>query len=252
MLGEVLPAEAYVFLLIMTRLAPLVMLMPVLGDRTIPVRVRVSLAMLLSVILYGIHGDKIPPMPPEIFNLFTLVVQELLIGSMLALAARILLAATHTAGTVIAFQTGLAAAQSFDPAQGSQSVIVASFVSLTAITMIVVTDLHHLMIQGFAHSYVKFPVGETIPYEDFAMLIARFVADSFTLGFQLAAPFVVYALIFNVSLGLTARMIQGFQVFFIGMPMNLFMGFFLMMLLIGSIMSLFLERFEANLLSYLG
>lgn len=252
MLGEVLPAEAFTFMLIMMRMAPLVMLMPVLGDRSIPPRVRTGFAFALSVILYGIHGDKIPPMPAQTFELFTLMVQELLIGSMLALTARILLSATHTAGTVIAFQSGLAAAQSFDPAQGSQSVIVASFVSLIAITMIVVTDLHHVMIEGFAHSYIKFPVGEVIPYEDFASIITRFVADSFALGFQLAAPFIVYAMIFNVSLGLVARMVQGFQVFFIGMPMNLFMGFVLMSLLIGSIIQLFLERFEAHLLSFLG
>lgn len=191
-------------------------------------------------------------MPAQLFDMFTLMLQELLIGSMLALTARILLTATHVAGTVIAFQTGLAAAQSFDPAQGSQSVIVASFFSLTAITMIVVTDLHHLMIEGFAHSYIKFPVGLAIPYEDFATIIARFVSDSFALGFQLAAPFIVYAMIFNISLGLIARMVQGFQVFFIGLPMNLFMGFALMSLLIGSLMQLFLDRFEAHLLSFLG
>ncbi len=252
MLGEILPAEAYVFTLILMRLAPLVMLMPVLGDRTIPARIRMGFAVTLALIIYGIHADKIPPMPPQVFNLFTLMIQELLIGSMLALTARILLSATHTAGTVIAFQTGLAAAQSFDPAQGSQSVIIASFVSLTAITMIVVTDLHHVMIQGFAHSYIKFPVGEAIPYEDFTTLIVQFVASSFALGFQLAAPFIVYGLIFNLSLGLVARMVQGFQVFFIGMPVNLFMGFLLMSLLIGSFMELFLDRFESHLLSYLG
>ncbi|WP_262695371.1 flagellar biosynthetic protein FliR [Kordiimonas aquimaris] len=252
MLGQVLPAEAFGFLLVLMRLTPLVMLMPVLGDQSIPQRVRVSLAFILSLIIYAVHSGTLPSMPETMFGLVTLFVQELLIGSMLALTARILLSATHTAGTVIAFQTGLAAAQSFDPAQGSQSVIVASFVSLTAITMIVVTDLHHLMIQGFAYSYIKFPVGLAIPYEDFAALIVRYVADSFALGFQLAAPFIVYSLIFNLSLGLVARMIQGFQVFFIGLPMNLFIGFVMMMLLIGPMMSLFLERFQQHLLSYLG
>lgn len=252
MLGQVLPAEAFTFLMILMRMTPLVMLMPVLGDKSIPARIRTSLALLLTVIIYGMHADKIPPMPAQVFEMVTFMVRELLVGSLLALTARILLSATHTAGSVIAFQTGLAAAQSFDPAQGSQSVIVASFVSLTAITMIVVMDLHHLMIEGFAHSYIKFPVAEPIPIEDFAATIARFVSDSFALGFQLAAPFIVYAMIFNISLGLVARMVQGFQVFFIGMPMNLFMGFVLMSLLIGAIMQLFLDRFESHLLSFLG
>lgn len=252
MLGELLPNEAFAFIIIMMRLAPLVMLMPVFGDRSIPTNVRTGFAFALSLIVYGLHRDKLPAMPPQLFELFTLMVRELLIGSMLALTARILLSATHTAGTVIAFQTGLAAAQSFDPAQGSQSAIVASFISLTAITMIVVTDLHHVMIQGFAYSYVKFPVGEFLPYEDFAALIVRYVSDAFLLGFQLAAPFTVYALVFNTGLGLVARMIQGFQVFFIGMPLNLGMGFLLLAILIGSMMQLFLQEYEQHLVSYLG
>lgn len=252
MLGQVLPAEAFGFILVLMRLTPLVMLMPVLGDRSIPQRIRVSLAFVLALIIYSVQSGTLPAMPADMFGLISLLVQEMLIGSMLALTARILLSATHTAGTVIAFQTGLAAAQSFDPAQGSQSVIVASFVSLTAITLIVSTDLHHLMIQGFAYSYVKFPAGGGIMVEDFAALIVQYVADSFALGFQLASPFIVYSLIFNLSLGLVARMVQGFQVFFIGMPMNLYVGFVLMLLLIGPMMSLFMEYFQQHLLSYLG
>lgn len=252
MLGQVLPAEAFGFILVMTRLAPLVMLMPVFGDRSVPMTVRTGLAFTLSLMLYGLHRDKLPTMPPEVFGLVTLLVRELLVGSMLALTARILLSATHTAGSIIAFQTGLAAAQSFDPAQGSQSAIVASFMSLTAITLIVVTDLHHIMLQGFSYSYIKFPAGEVLAYEDSAALITRYVSDAFLLGFQLAAPFTVYALVFNTGLGLVARMIQGFQVFFIGMPLNLGMGFLLLALLLGSMMQLFLQEYEQHLLFYLG
>lgn len=252
MLGEVLPAEAFGFLLVTVRLAALVMVMPVLGDTTIPQRMRVAFAFALSLIVYSSVRDLLPPMPQNVFALFALLLRELLVGLIIGLATRILMSATHVAGTVIAFQTGLGAAQSFDPAQGSQSAIVAAFMTYIAITMIVVLDLHHLMIMGMAHSYQKFPVGEPLAYADLATLITNMVSASFLLGFHMAAPFIVYSIVFNTSLGLIARMAQGFQVFFIGMPVNIFMGFALMMILMGGMMQLFTDRMRDLLLDFMG
>ena len=252
MLGEVLPAEAFGFLLVTVRLAALVMIMPVLGDTTVPQRVRVGLAFVISLIVYSSVREALPPIPENVFGLFALLLRELLVGVIIGLATRILMSATHLAGTVIAFQSGLAAAQSFDPAQGSQSALVAGFMTYVAITMIVVLDLHHLMIMGMAHSYQKFPVGEALEYADFATLVTDMVSSSFLLGFHMAAPFIVYSIIFNTSLGLIARMAQGFQVFFIGMPVNIYMGFALIMVLLGSMMSLFTDRFRDLLLDFIG
>ncbi len=252
MLGQVLPAEAFGFLLVTMRLAALVMVMPVLGDRSIPRRVRVAFAFILSVIVFAAVRADLPPMPSQLFGLLSLLARELLIGLMLGLVTRILMASTHTAGSLIAFQTGLAAAQSFDPSQGSQTALVATFMTLTAITLIVVTDLHHLLIMAMANSYQKFPAGMAIPYTDFASVIVKYVASAFALGVHMAAPFIVYGVIYNLGLGLIARLIPAFQVFFVGMPINLFLGFTLLMLLLGSMMTLFLDRFENLLLDMLG
>jgi flagellar biosynthetic protein FliR len=252
MLGSILEAEAFGFILITLRMASIVMFVPVFGDRSIPQRMRVALAMAISVIVYGTMRDQLPPMPKELFGLVDLFVREFLVGAMLGLMIRVLMAATHTAGSVIAFQTGLAAARAFDPAQGQQSVVVAAFINLVAITTILVTDIHHMMIEGIAHSYYKFPIGETLYIEDFATTATQMVAASFLLGFQLASPFIVYGMIYNLGLGLLARMVPGFQVFFIGMPINIFMGFVLMSLLLGGILTLFLEHFQRFLAAILG
>ncbi len=252
MLSEVLPMEAFGFLLVTVRMAAIVMVMPVLGDTSIPRRFRVTFGFIFALIVYSNVRELIPPIPQSVFGLLALMVKELLVGVIMGLATRILMSATHVAGTVIAFQTGLGAAQSFDPAQGSQSALVAAFMTYVAITLIVVMDLHHLMILGMAHSYQKFPIGEALPYVDYATLIVGMVSDSFLLGFHMASPFIVYAMLFNLALGLVSRMVQGFQVFFIGMPMNIFMGFAIMMLLLGGMMQLFLDQFSDLLVGFLG
>lgn len=252
MLGEVLPAEAFGFLLVSFRLVPLVLVMPVFGDSSIPGRIRGAFGFVMSIIVYTSVRGELPPMPDNVFNLITLFLREFMIGVIMGLAMRILLSAVHTAGTVIAFQTGLAAAQSFDPSQGTQGVLVAAFLSLTAITMIVVTDLHHLMIMGLVHSYVKFPVGFPIDTTSFAMVVVHYVSSAFLLGFHLASPFIAYGIVYNLGLGLVARLVPGFQVFFIGMPINIAFGFALLAILMGAMISLFLERYQDLLVSFIG
>lgn len=252
MLANVLPAEIFGFLLITVRMAALVMVVPIFGEKSIPQRARVAFAIAIALVVYPTLRGSLPTMPVSPVALAVMFIQELTIGLILGLSIRFLLSALHTAGSIIAFQTGLAAAQAFDPAQGTQSVIIAAFFNLIATVMILAADLHHLMLRGMIHSYQKFPIGEGVPITDFATLATQFVAGAFLLGFQIASPFIVYAMTYNLGLGLVARLIQGFQVFFVGMPINIFMGFALIMLLIGSIMNLFLERFEKLLLAIMG
>ena len=192
------------------------------------------------------------PLPAEVFVLTTLIVKEFMLGLIIGLMARLLIASTHIGGTVIAFQIGLASAQQFDPNQGGQTAIISSFMTITAITLIVITDLHHLMIMGMANSYQTFPIGEPLPFADFASVAIYYAIRTFALGVQLSAPFIIYGIMYNLGLGLTARMMPQLQVFFIGMPANVFMGFLLFMLLIGSMMRLFQEQFENYLVQFLG
>jgi flagellar biosynthesis protein FliR len=244
MLGDVLASEAFGFLLVSIRLSALVMVVPIFGDRSIPQRMRIAFSLSVSFIVYSVIRNDLPAMPPDIFSLVTLFIQELLIGLTLGLMMRFLMSAMHLAGTVISFQTGLAAARAFDPAQGQQSAVVAAFLNLIAITLILVTDLHHLMLRGMAHSFYKFPIGEDLMLADFAVTATQLLSSSFQLGFHIAAPFIVYGMVYNLGLGLLARMVPGFQVFFIGMPINILMGFTLFSLLLSSIMTLFLGKFE--------
>lgn len=252
MLAEVLTAEIFGFLLLTVRLASLVMVVPIFSERSIPQRMRVAFALSIAIVIYPSLSSVLPTMPESPVAMGFMFFKEITVGLILGLSIRIMASALHTAGQIIAFQTGLAAAQFFDPAQGTQSVIVAAFFNLVATVMMLATDMHHLMIRGMVYSYTKFPIGENLVIADFASVVTGLVAGAFLLGFQIAAPFMVYAMIYNMGLGLVARMVQGFQVFFVGMPMNIFMGFFLMSLLISSIMNLYLSRLEELLLTIIG
>lgn len=244
---DFLPQEVFGFFLIFTRLGAMVMVLPALGETSIPQRARLFLALSISLIIYTLVRDVIPVMPVSPIALGVLLVCEVLVGVMLGFSIRLLVSALHIAGTVIAMQSGLAMAQAFDPAQGGQSSLVATFLTLLGVTMVFIADLHHLMISAMYNSYNLFPIGGEIVVGDFAELISNTVANSFKLGLQIAAPVIVYALVFNAGLGVVARLVPQLQVFFVAMPINILMGFLIMMVVLGAAMTWYLDYMEASI-----
>lgn len=244
---DFLPQEIFGFLLVFTRLGAMAMMLPALGETSIPVRVRLFLALSIAMIIYTLVRGSVPIMPVSPVALGVLIICEVLIGVMLGLSIRLLVSALHVAGTVIAMQSGLAMAQAFDPAQGGQSSLVATFMTLLGVTLVFVTDLHHLMISAMYNSYNLFPIGGEIMIGGFAELITETVSSSFKLGIQMAAPIIVYALVFNAGLGIIARLVPQLQVFFVAIPINLVLGFVILAVVISAAMAWYLDKLQESL-----
>ena len=111
------------------------------------------------------------------------------------------------------------------------------------ILMLFITGGHAILFDGIFRSYDIFVPGSPPPVSGFLELVVRFVSSSFLLGIELSAPFLVISLVFYAGLGVVAKMMPQFQVFFISMPLSIMGGFGLLMLLIGLMMQVFLDRF---------
>jgi len=245
-------AQVTAYFLVFARLGSMMIIMPALGDENVPARVRLMFALLLSLVVLPVVLISLPPMPTTLPATAALLIGEILIGLMLGTAVRILFSAVQFAGTVIGFQSGLSGAMIFDPSQGMQTVIVSRFLSILAVVLIFAAELHHLMLAGMVRSYALFRPGADMMMGDFAMLSVRMLSQSFTLGLQMAAPFLVYGLVFNTGLGLMARLTPQIQVFFISQPLGIILSLSLLLVLIGLIMTVFLDRFSEGLRALTG
>lgn len=250
-MADLVPTEVFAFLLVFSRLGAMVMLLPALGETAIPQRVRLIMALSVSFLIYTSVRSILPAMPDSPIMLMMLILFEVLVGILIGSAIKLLMSALHTAGTIIAMQTGLAMAQAFDPAQGAQSALMSTFLTLMAVVLIFITNLHHMMISAMYDSYILFPVGAGIQMNDFAELVVNTVASSFLLGVQIASPFIVYGLIFNIGLGILARLMPQLQVFFIAMPLNIAAGFMILGIVLAASMNWFLQNMESALGSFL-
>jgi flagellar biosynthetic protein FliR len=242
-----------VYLLTFARVGAMVMLLPAIGEAGVPPRVRLALALAISFALASTVSQTYTSTAPQsVIALGLLISKEVTAGFLIGGMARIIMSALSTAGYLIATQTGLAYAQTVDPEMGEQGAIVGNFFALMGAVMIFATNLHHLAIGAIAGSYALIPPGAALPTGDMAELAIRLASGSFALGLQLAAPFLVFGFAVSAAIGLLARLMPQLQVFFIAMPINILAGFFLMLLLVGSMMTLFLNYYAGEMSRFLG
>ena len=253
-----LPGIAAAFLLTFARVGTLIMLMPGLGEQLVSARLRLSLALLVSLVLFPMVRPLLPTVNGAIAGpgLISLLIGEILIGLVLGLAVRMVLAALQTAGVVISQQLGLSYAMTVDPMMGGQQVTLGNFLSLLGITLILATDLHHLALDAIGRSYTVLPpnglFGNGAAMGDAAQLAISAIARGFALAVQISAPFLAFAILFNLGLGVLSRLMPQLQVFFVAVPASILIGMLILLAALGIVMSVFLDDLGRYLADFLG
>jgi len=239
-----LPVYAAAFMLAFARVSAMVMLLPGLGETNIPVRIKLSIALLLTMIILPLHRQAYQIDLQSLAPLLVMMLHEIIIGIVLGATARVTFAALQVAGAVIAQQMGLGFVTAVDPTQGQQGVLVGNFLTMLGVTMLFATDSHHLVIAALSDSYKVFAPGELVPSGDVASLATQAFGTAFKLGLQLSAPFLVFGLVFNVGLGVLARLMPQMQVYFVGAPLSIMLGFLILALVLTAMMGTFLGYFD--------
>src|SRR5437870_3425015 len=135
-----LPALGAVFMLIFARIGAMVMLLPGLGEFSVPMRVRLTIALVLTAVLLPLHRAAYSVDLRSFAPVIVILAQELFIGVVLGLAARLTISALQIAGSVIAQQLGLGFVTTVDPTQGQQAAIVGNFLTVLGITLVFAAD----------------------------------------------------------------------------------------------------------------
>ncbi len=205
------------------RLLSLFGTMPVLAQRSVPMRIRVALAFLIVVCAQA----SLPEMPVVALDsaqALLLVVQQMLIGVTLGFAARVVFSAIEFAGELIGLQMGLNFAGFFDPATGGEATAVSRFFGISLSWLFIVINGPLLILAALVQSFHAFPVGP----EPFAFLRAVqpqvWGAEIFRLGLWIALPLVAMLLFVNLVLGIISRVAQQMNIFAIGFPITLGVG----------------------------
>ncbi len=238
--------EATIILLLFARIGSMLMLMPMLGDDAVPRPVRMLIAMGLTVALSGLLRPAILPLvgTADETRLAMLLLAETLTGLALGMLARMFFQAAVMAGAIVSLQAGLTTAIIFDPAMGGQVPMIGKLVGLAAAIFCFALGLHEWWFAGLVHSYTSFPPGVPLAAGDWAAMAVATAGKATALAVSLAAPFLVFGMLFNVALGFAARLAPQIQIFFIAQPLMIAGGIALLAVTVTAMLTGFADAYR--------
>jgi flagellar biosynthesis protein FliR len=202
------------------RVGGLILIAPVFSAKTVPMRLRAVLILLLTVMLLPAAGPA-----PEAITVVGLL-GETLIGFAIGFGAAVFVGAAESAGDYLSVQIGLSGAALFDPMSGHQTAVLGQLMRLFALTMLLAADAHLIMIDAVAASFDWIAVGGAV---DTSAGLAALVGTGsmlFTLGFRFAAPVIVTVLMANVALAVLTRAAPQVNILGVAFPLQIALGLF--------------------------
>ena len=251
MLQQLLNIELQKYILIFLRIGSAIMLMPGFMTSYINIRYRLSIALALSIVLYPFLEDKLPTPSSDFLTTVKLYMFEITIGVFFGLMMQFAFTTLNLAGNFAGTAIGFSNSQLFDPSTQVQSIVLESFFSIVALCIIFVTDLHHTMLSAVISSYDLFPVTEDIMIGDMADYLSTALGESFITGFRLASPFIAFTVIFYTGMGLVSRLMPQLNIFFLSLPLQLYLGIGLLFITLPAIIFWFIEYYERTLQKFI-
>ncbi len=244
---ELFSIAFYPLAMIFLRIGTVIMLMPAFSASYVNMQIRLVLALALTFITLPLLRPLLPSEPESFSLLLQYILNEISIGVFLGMIMQILFFALNLAGSIASQAIGFSNAQIFDPAFQTQTMLIETFLSIIAVTLILITNVHHLMIEAIIGSYHLFPPAAIIPWPDFASHITDTVNQSFVFGFKLGSPFIAFTIVFYAGMGLVSRLMPQLNIFFLSLPLQIYLGLGLLFLTAPVILTIFFRYYDEGL-----
>ncbi|ALS21649.1 MULTISPECIES: flagellar biosynthetic protein FliR [Paenibacillus] len=237
------------FLLILCRVTSFFVVSPVFSAQHVPAQFKIGLAFFTAFIAYFGVGTAAPVAMDSLYVLT--VIREVLVGLCLGFIAYMFFTIVQIAGSFIDLQMGFGIANVIDPMTGAQSPILGNLKYIIALLLFLSFNGHHYLLEGIMRSYEWIPLDNNLFYLNnngqLSDFMIRTFSSVFSISFQIAAPLVVALFLADVGLGLLARVSPQFNIFVIGLPLKILLGFVMLLLLFPGYETVYKDMFASML-----
>jgi flagellar biosynthetic protein FliR len=240
-------AHAAIFALVLARVAPLILIAPLFGSLSVPLRVRLVLALALAVLVVPAEWEKSVPRPETVSAFLVQSGAELLIGITLGAGMLLLFASMHVAGQTISQMSGLRLGDAYDPGFVSQSPGFSQLLSYVTVAVFVLIGGHRRVLEALLDSFVWMPAGQGAVSRSIFAAMTTLLTHSFALGLRAAGPAIVALLLSTLILGLVSRTLPQLNLLVLGFGVNALTTTAVLGVSLGAAAWVFQDQFEAFL-----
>lgn len=227
------------------RIAAMVALIPAFGEQSVPMRLKLGLALAFTAIVFPAVSTV--PIGQSTLQIAGLFFSETLTGLFMGLMLRLFVMVLQIAGSIAAQSTSLS--QLFGGAGTDPLPAMGHVLVIGGLALATVLGLHVQIAEYMIHSYALVPMGQVIPSDVLTQAGIGEVSRAFALGFTLAAPFVIASLIYNVTLGVINKAMPQLMVAFVGAPAITAGGLIILMLAAPTMLSLWVNAMGAFMIN---
>jgi len=207
------------------------------------VRIRLAFAFVLALVI-----APLLPLPPAVEPLsmagLMIAVQQILIGLTIGFVLQMVFSAVTQAGETIALSMGLGFASMIDPQQGVQVPVVSTYFVIMSTLVFLAMNGHLALIELTLSSFHTLPIAaEGVSREDL-LALASWGSTMFTYALLVALPAVASMLVVNVSMGVVTRAAPQLNIFAVGFPMMIMLGFVLLLLTLPVLLPQFTDLLQ--------
>ena len=232
------------FVIILTRVASVLFMMPILGTRYVPNLVKIGLALVISLILLPLVKVEVSAALFEPVGFGWILIAELMIGLILGLTIKLIFAGIQLAGEFMGYQMGLAMASMFDPQSGVNNTVTAEFNYLVALLFFLALDGHHLFFKALVESFREVGPGVLQVRAGLYEYILQLSGKMFVIAIKLSAPVMAIILFVHMALGLTAKMVPQINLLMASFPLTIGLGLLFLILSIELFAPYYQSLFE--------
>ena len=222
------------FYAILVRISAFIMTAPFFSQRNIPVRVKAALSFFISVIVFNMT-EYVPLSGDFSIQYAVLLIQEAFIGASLGYTANLCMYVLDLAGRLIDTEIGFSMVNVLNPASNIQTSITGSLLAYLVMLVMLVSRMYLFVISAIVDTFKFLPVGKVTVPSNIYIVVMKFIKEYFILGFRIVLPVFATILVVNVVLGVLAKVAPQMNMFVIGMQLKLFVGLFVLFLVIGMI-----------------
>ena len=232
--------------LIFCRIGTCLMLMPGFSSPRVPVRVRLFLAVCVTLALAPLLVTNVQEATPRDAPIVVLglVASEMLVGAIIGLMGRMFFLALQFAGSAIAMLVGFSNTPDAMIEEGEPVAAVTGLITLTATILIFVADLHWEVLRALVESYSAVPVAKQLAANFGLIKIVDALTDAFLIALRISAPFIVYSLMINLMFGILGKLTPQIPVYFISIPFVLAGGGMVLYFTCSEFLQLFITGFS--------
>lgn len=229
-------------IMVLTRISAFFMVVPIFGWKSIPVMIKISLVVLMTIFFSMIICSPVQARQASVLEAILLIINEGTCGLALGLVAAILFAAVRFGAHIVEQEMGLTMAEILDPLTGESTQPLGSLLETVFILLLLHANGHHWFLLILSKSYEAFPAGTMPTLPVLVSGIVRAGSTMFVAGLKLTAPILAASLLLMVVLAILARMVQEMNILFISLPLRVGLGL-LMVVVFLPLISTFVAEF---------